>query len=214
MLPEKLLPLLQWVTKSGLRVVSRFKKNHQFHADQMQPQMIGFEVTIAHKNSKSLFLRKYLNFKISVDSPGSELASWLLFQRLQNQNLLPCRSSCFQEAFDFQRFYSLIEVVSYSHTCILVVNKEYLISPVANLSKNRAAFKNEKKIEIFHDQVHKVSLYCGRIVIICTRIIICFVIWHANRTTNAKTWFVFTLVLREVTAWSPSDWYKRLRNVS
>ena len=63
MLLEKVLPLLQWVRKRELRVVSRFEKNHQFHADQMQPQMIDFEVTIAHKNSKSLFLKKYLNFK-------------------------------------------------------------------------------------------------------------------------------------------------------
>ena len=63
MLQERLLPLLQWVRKRELRVVSRFKKNHQFYADQMQPQMIDFEVTIAHKNSKSLFLKKYLNFK-------------------------------------------------------------------------------------------------------------------------------------------------------
>ena len=36
----------------------------------MQPQMIDFEVTIAHKNSTSLFLKKHLNFKISVDSLG------------------------------------------------------------------------------------------------------------------------------------------------
>ena len=62
-LQEKLLPVLQWVRKRELRVVSRFKKNHQFHADQMQPQMINFEDTIAHKNSKSLFSKKYLNFK-------------------------------------------------------------------------------------------------------------------------------------------------------
>ena len=63
MLHEKLLPLLQWVWKRDLQVVSRFKKNHQFHADQMQPQMIDSAITIAHKNFKSLFLKKYVNFK-------------------------------------------------------------------------------------------------------------------------------------------------------
>ena len=42
---------------------SRFKKNHHFHADEMQPQMIDFEVTIAHIKSKSLFLEKSFNFK-------------------------------------------------------------------------------------------------------------------------------------------------------
>ena len=63
MLHEKLLPLLQWVRKRDLQVVSRFKKNHQFHADQMQPQMIDSAITIAHKNFKSLFLKKYVNFK-------------------------------------------------------------------------------------------------------------------------------------------------------
>ena len=35
MLQEKVLPLLQWVRKRELRVVIRFEKNHQFHADQM-----------------------------------------------------------------------------------------------------------------------------------------------------------------------------------
>ena len=51
-LQEKLLPLQQWKGKRERGVV-----------DEMQPQMIDFEFTIAHRNSKSLFLEKSSNFK-------------------------------------------------------------------------------------------------------------------------------------------------------